>query len=354
MVESDPDLTALATSLEGDDGGYLALLGAWVSGIPKIFQKPLAKAAGRLLFGMVEVPATALAAKASDIKHSQAIKQKMRAALAKEAIAQLPTSPDIVERALNHFAANILGKQQNREAVLQQAAEELAQSPEQPAAEAQQQSTPEPDLDDDWLNDFARRAENASTERVRNLFSRVLAGEIRRPGSYSLFTLDFLSKLSPGEAALIVSIAPYALGNMVPLTEKSQAVLDFSLSTSLGGLGILSATSIGSMSAMTNYSTDHFGIIIPGRFVAFHKASKYMFFIATEEKKSVSINCSILTKVGEEVLTLHACDPDPIMLAQVASHLASQGAELHIAKSKPFAAGLVWQQPLQRIFPSTP
>ena len=56
---------------DSNDGGVLAIIRQWVtkwaSGIPTVFQKPLAKAANRLILGLVEVPAAALAAKAKDI-----------------------------------------------------------------------------------------------------------------------------------------------------------------------------------------------------------------------------------------------------------------------------------------------
>ena len=51
------------------------------------------------------------------------------------------------------------------------------------------------EVDPDWLNYFGGHAEKASTEKVRDLWARVLAGEIRNPGSFSLMTLRFLAEL---------------------------------------------------------------------------------------------------------------------------------------------------------------
>jgi uncharacterized protein DUF2806 len=197
----DPDSSAVVPADEdSSDGGVMAIVRQWVSGIPKVFQKPLAKAANRLILGLVEVPAAALGAKAKDINHEQVIRAKVRDALADEAIAQIPGNIEIGKRALDYFAADVFRKQQNREEVLRHAAEELAQSPLQQDAVTQQQTVTAESLDDEWLNHLARHAENVSTERMRNLFGRILAGEIRRPGSYSMFTMDFLSKLGNNEA----------------------------------------------------------------------------------------------------------------------------------------------------------
>ena len=51
----------------------------------------------------------------------------------------------------------------------------------------------EAELDEDWLNVTERFAEDASTEQMQNIWGRVLAGEIRKPGIYSISTLNFLS-----------------------------------------------------------------------------------------------------------------------------------------------------------------
>ena len=60
------------------------------------------------------------------------------------------------------------------------------------------QTAPEPDaaeVDPDWLNYFDGYAEKATSENVRDLWARVLAGEIRSPGSFCRATLRLLAEL---------------------------------------------------------------------------------------------------------------------------------------------------------------
>src|SRR5208283_1459027 len=57
------------------------------------------------------------------------------------------------------------------------------------------------------LNIFERYAEDASSETMRALWARVLAGEIRRPGQFSLRTLRFMSELDATTAKLFESYA---------------------------------------------------------------------------------------------------------------------------------------------------
>lgn len=89
-------------------------------------------------------------------------------------------------------------KQDNRTAVAIHAIEEIDRPP--PAAEQSDavQSSPDTDsanLDEDWINIFSNYAEQASSERLRSLWGRVLAGEVRKPGSYSPATLRVIAEM---------------------------------------------------------------------------------------------------------------------------------------------------------------
>ena len=65
-----------------------------------------------------------------------------------------------------------------------------ARDDEAPAGEQE-----EGGFDQDWLNHFGSYAEKASSEAVRRLWARVLAGQIRCTGSFSLSSLRLLSEL---------------------------------------------------------------------------------------------------------------------------------------------------------------
>lgn len=320
---------ALPTSSAHNESSFLATMTEWASGVPKMFQKPLAKATGRLLLGMVSVPAAKLGAIADDIKHSQAMREKMRSAIVKDAIRRIPDSHDIGERAIEYFAADIIGKQQNREGVLKSAVEELTHTTPPPEQDSQQHKS-EQTLDDDWLNDFACRAESASTSRMRNLFGRILAGEIRNPGSFSLFTLDFLSKLGRADAKIITDISPYVIGESFILTKSSMEILNFSLASRLGSLGILAPTSIGAVQAMSTITLAN-PHIFQNRFTAILTSGNKVFFFVASQPKDVSFQCSVLTNIGQEVLSLHASDPSPVMLREFAYILSNSEVDLYVA-----------------------
>ena len=81
-------------------------------------------------------------------------------------------------------------RQKNIEAVTQKAAEEL---------ESETFVSEEP-VDEDWTTRFFDYAENISSEEMQALWGKILSGEVKKPKSYSLRTLDLLRNLSTEEA----------------------------------------------------------------------------------------------------------------------------------------------------------
>ena len=69
------------------------------------------------------------------------------------------------------------------------------------------------DVDQDWLNHFASYAEKASSEGVRDLWARVLAGEIRQRGSFSLSSLRLLAELDQRMATTFESVVRHRWNN---------------------------------------------------------------------------------------------------------------------------------------------
>ena len=65
--------------------------------------------------------------------------------------------------------------------------------------------------DEDWIARFFSTAQEVSSEQMQELWGRILAGEIRRPGTFSLRTLDFVRNLRKSEADLISKLSALAL-----------------------------------------------------------------------------------------------------------------------------------------------
>lgn len=100
------------------------------------------------------------------------------------------STQNLEQRTQNRIDFQQNKKQLNLETISAYAAEELKN--EEPV-------TDEP-LDEDWTTRFFNIAEDISNEEMQALWGRILAGEIKKPKSYSLRTLELLKNLSKEEA----------------------------------------------------------------------------------------------------------------------------------------------------------
>ena len=115
-------------------------------------------------------------------------------------MSELPSAP-IEDRIRSRIAFQEMKRQANIEAITNQAAEELGDD----------EDVPSQSPDEDWIARFFRISEEISTEYMQMLWGKLLAGEIRRPGSYSLRTLDILKNITQKEAELFVKVSNFVV-----------------------------------------------------------------------------------------------------------------------------------------------
>lgn len=68
-------------------------------------------------------------------------------------------------------------------------------------------------IDEDWKNHFFDKGKKIYSEDIQFIFGKILAGEIKQPGTYSKRLLGLLSNLSQKEALIFNKIAKYTLKN---------------------------------------------------------------------------------------------------------------------------------------------
>lgn len=125
-------------------------------------------------------------------------RREVRASLVEQqgqmALEEMKKHPQIGARALDNFLAQQQRKQNNRDAVAQVAYQELLALPapgHESSTKAEADNVDE--IDADWLNVFEAHAENVTSDKARKLWGRILSGEIREPGTFSLSALKVLS-----------------------------------------------------------------------------------------------------------------------------------------------------------------
>lgn len=124
-------------------------------------------------------------------------------------VQQLGASPEVAERAFKTHFKKVLIAQENKDHVLLEARKELEENP--PSEDIGG------DISDDFFARFEPHAEAASSDDLRQLFGRILAGEVRRPGTVSAAALHFAAMLDAETAALIEKFS-HCVTNRVALT----------------------------------------------------------------------------------------------------------------------------------------
>lgn len=107
----------------------------------------------------------------------------------------------LIQRAGTRLVLQETIKQHNIENVVDNAYEIL---------EREENCSGEP-VEQGWINNFFDSVANVSDEELQNLWGKILAGEIKTPGRFSIRTLDVLRKLSKKEAEIFEKIVPFIL-----------------------------------------------------------------------------------------------------------------------------------------------
>jgi len=113
-------------------------------------------------------------------------------------------------------------------------------------AELASDASTEPSVEspsDDWLYRWKDYAASVSSDELQALWGRVLAGEVRKPGQYSVRFMNFLHNISREEAQLIEKAMPFVVDGMIYREATlllERAGLPFSQLLILQELGVLS------------------------------------------------------------------------------------------------------------------
>lgn len=162
--------------------------------LPPAIKKNLWKSLGRLITGVVDIPVAYLESKAERIKGETTALNVFRTKIAEKASDEFMQDEGLMNRAVDYYGSKLLKEQINRESVVNKTTDELKLNPPE--------SDTEKEIDEDWLDMFSRISETKSNEEVQLILSKILAGEIKRPGSFGPKTLQTLTLLDQETAKI--------------------------------------------------------------------------------------------------------------------------------------------------------
>lgn len=217
--------------------------------------------------------------------------------------------PELVDRALDAALGRAVEEQERLENVARVALEDLEAQP--PTEDATQ------DLDDDWLTDFTRIAAQKSKEEVQKLWGKLLANEIRRPGSFKLRNLHALSMVDAGEAKLIHDSFRYVVDNLAVFGGSSNQLISIPDVLELAALGVISESD----KSLTF-------IVEPDNPARVWLTPNFILQIQSEKRESVSLgNVYPLTSFGRELRELGPVQqpPPPELINEMLRYLRQDG-----------------------------
>lgn len=189
--------------------------------------------------------------------------------------------------------------------------EEIVSKAKQQFASDEQVS--EEPVEKDWMNRFLNIAEEISDEEMQDIWGRVLAGEIKKPKSYSLRTLEVLRNISKEEAKLIIKVSNYINGNDYVCAEED--CLNIIDQATLGEIGVLCSDLI-----FRTYT-------IPENGVLSYALNKYIKInIYASPHKEINITAKKLTQAGKEIMNLVEEHNYNVFLDFLSKKLKSKGA----------------------------
>ncbi len=161
--------------------------------IPAPVRRNFLKAFGQLCAAAIDMPLAYLTGIADERRAETTARVKLINLSAAQIAQQMKTDPEYARVAVQKFGHRVLREQVNLDMITQRAATEIHKD-----SDFTGQSSPENSRDpinDDWLNAFEIEARQKSTEEMQAYFGKVLAGEIKNPGSYSTRTIKILGSL---------------------------------------------------------------------------------------------------------------------------------------------------------------
>lgn len=194
--------------------------------------------------------------------------------------------------------------------------------------EQDEQEPPDSTVNEDWLYSWRDYAGQVSSDELQDLWGRVLAGEVKNPGSYSLRTLEFLKSLSKSEAEIINRVAKFVINGSI-VREKEEFLeregVSFSDLLFLQELGVLSG--VESIGLTTKYRS-----VDKDKYVNYLIAQdKIVILEGGDPNHVVELSVYIVTLVGKEILKLAAFSIDSDYLESVAKGLVSEKITVKIA-----------------------
>jgi hypothetical protein len=246
--------------------------------------------------GDLAKPATVLIEKVSSavgvLYEPRRIRKKAEAEAEAEKIKALAgiELSEIQQRGIERLVHQEARKQENIESITAKAAAELP-----PDAKTEE-------LEEDWVAHFFDRCDKVSSEEMQSLWSRLLAGEATRPGTYSKRTVDFIATMDKSDADLFTKFCQFVwvIGEVTPLIFDEQAEIYSSQGINFSSLKHLDSIGLISFESTSGYRK----LRLPKQAVVFYYGMPTLAEFAKDENNEMQVGKALLTQAGKELVSI--------------------------------------------------
>lgn len=300
------------TDLAGLSEPLKRLIEVISSGIGNVYRPYLIRKTADAKAYEIKVIANAMAESKKLLTHAEYEDGKVKVLALIEQSEDFPTLQHRVDARIQYRGQC---EQQNVEAVCANAAEELLRETTVPDGK------PEPE----WISRFFDISSGITSEELQFLWGRILAGEIKRPGSFSLRTLDVLRNLSRKEAENFVKLGNYILRSDEKVFYVDPTAYIFTKDGGLTFLDILALKHAGLIfEADLEFSFNPVGA---GQMTYLTYGSLILIFEREKDTQKLGSGIGLLTPVGIELLELITVQPDMEYLQFVGKRFAADGVK---------------------------
>ena len=185
------------------------------------------------------------------------------------------------------------------------------------------------DVDNDWTTRFFNYAQDISNDEMQELWSRILSGEVKRPNSFSLRTLEVIKNLSKREAEIFSAVANYAISsNGESFLFNEDGILDkfgitFNNISLLQEIGLIQSIQFVSQTIYKNSKPTKLG---------YEFGNLIVIMIRKENAPEQVFSILPFSKVGEELLKLVVKKPDFKYIQHFAKKLKHELVDIKYAQ----------------------
>ena len=273
----------------------------------------------RLVGSMLDMPAAYFEGVARKKRLRDEIESRLKSAQSQLAENQIAGTPELGTILINDVLKEKARKQINMAGVAVDAIDAIKALPP-PGAAAESEafgSTQEP-IDEDWMNQFVRYAEDASSEWLQQVWGRVLAGEIRKPGSFSRHTLRFVAELDKEAAENCELIAKHQVRDWIVKGDIWNRGQHYIASIELQQLGLIEG--VGGFGPQSEF-------IVSGEGYGLVAGNFWGLLIRGAPGTKILIPVFVLTRMGKEVMSLLNVAVEAQSLSDAAGLLNKSGLE---------------------------